>query len=432
MRKINFNNIRTIAFKNSFAELTVGEFAEINGIESAIDKIFERNKRLAEKAESLQDTETAKANKLEELKIEKTKIENSVSIMRTKILEVQKDGNVEALRDYTNKQKTLVRRFELISEEIEKTELSEDEPQVDPRIFELEAEVFENLNRALMLRIEFLSILSGRQDETREFFLTTEGVEHEIIKRSFVAIKEDFGVFEAWFDTVTKCRSFKFKDFRKSGLIRRNKKTEFVVSDLKNTTVLRDAFITSAARNIGHIKTEFARSSWKNLSAFVAYACRPKNEEREYSVSSTSRFIGGPRFESLNAQDRLEAYETKLNNVATERKKIFENLNLKVAFGVFKQYFFFKSELTTRYSELYPKGGSSASTPESKFYNDKFGTEASVEDLREVSGQDSDKIWLYSVELFHKELLKFNLRTKARNAEEKQAIEQARKNQAKK
>jgi hypothetical protein len=46
--------------------------------------------------------------------------------------------------------------------------------------------------------------------------------------------------------------------------------------------------------------------------------------------------------------------------------------------------------------------------------------------LKEVSGYSTDAIWLFSVELFHKELKKYNLRVKAKNAESAQAIDEAR------
>jgi hypothetical protein len=44
--------------------------------------------------------------------------------------------------------------------------------------------------------------------------------------------------------------------------------------------------------------------------------------------------------------------------------------------------------------------------------------------LKDVSGYPADEIWLFSVELFHKELKKFNLKLKAKQAEEKQAIDE--------
>ena len=66
----------------------------------------------------------------------------------------------------------------------------------------------------------------------------------------------------------------------------------------------------------------------------------------------------------------------------------------------------------------------SKETKEGLKYQNRFGFEASVEDLKDASGYDVDSIWLFSVELFHKELLKFNMKFKARNAQDKRDYEE--------
>lgn len=64
-------------------------------------------------------------------------------------------------------------------------------------------------------------------------------------------------------------------------------------------------------------------------------------------------------------------------------------------------------------------------TKQSIRYNKEIGIEASIEDLREASGYAQASIWLFSVELFNKELKKFNLKLKAEIAEKEAAYKAA-------
>jgi len=81
--------------------------------------------------------------------------------------------------------------------------------------------------------------------------------------------------------------------------------------------------------------------------------------------------------------------------------------------------------LIQRYKSLYPEVHGTITTKQTKDYNREAGIEASIEDLRESSGYSQATIWLFSVELFNKELKKFNLKIKAEVAEKEAAYKAA-------
>jgi len=56
---------------------------------------------------------------------------------------------------------------------------------------------------------------------------------------------------------------------------------------------------------------------------------------------------------------------------------------------------------------------------------DTFGMEATVEALHEASGYPREEVWLFSFELMHKELKRFDMKRKAEEAELKAAYEKA-------
>lgn len=74
---------------------------------------------------------------------------------------------------------------------------------------------------------------------------------------------------------------------------------------------------------------------------------------------------------------------------------------------------------------MYPDQRGTTATKQTLAYNQQVGVEAAVEDLREASGYHQADIFLFSVELFNKELNKFNLKLKAEVAEQKAAYEEA-------
>lgn len=79
----------------------------------------------------------------------------------------------------------------------------------------------------------------------------------------------------------------------------------------------------------------------------------------------------------------------------------------------------------SRYKSLYNSGLGSIATKQTIDYNRIVGIEASIEDLREASGYSQATILLISVELFNKELKKYNLKIKAEVAEKEAAYKRA-------
>ena len=52
-----------------------------------------------------------------------------------------------------------------------------------------------------------------------------------------------------------------------------------------------------------------------------------------------------------------------------------------------------------------------------------FGTEATIENLVEVSKYTNEQVWLFSVELFCKEVKKFNMKLHAESKESEAELE---------
>ena len=81
-----------------------------------------------------------------------------------------------------------------------------------------------------------------------------------------------------------------------------------------------------------------------------------------------------------------------------------------------------------KYDRVFKKKGS-IKTAEYKRYIATFGVESTIETLIEVSNYTIDQIWLFSAELFVKEVKKFNMKIHSERAENDVELELIRQKQ---
>ena len=81
-----------------------------------------------------------------------------------------------------------------------------------------------------------------------------------------------------------------------------------------------------------------------------------------------------------------------------------------------------------KYDRVFKKKGS-IKTSEYKRYISTFGVESTIETLIEVSNYTIDQIWLFSAELFVKEVKKFNMKIHSERAENDVELELIRQKQ---
>lgn len=82
-----------------------------------------------------------------------------------------------------------------------------------------------------------------------------------------------------------------------------------------------------------------------------------------------------------------------------------------------------KKELREKYDRIYKRAKSSLKTKEYKHYVSYFGVEATMEDLRVVAGYSLSEMYLFSVELFEREVKKFDLKIEGEYRERKAEME---------
>lgn len=238
-------------------------------------------------------------------------------------------------------------------------------------------------------------------------------------------LKKSMGHLDDFIKGLKGIESFKAYDYiPEKRLLFFKKKTTFQVYPLSQQTLVRDFAAVHVAQTVWGHDAEFRIGNWENLALFCAYICRPHNELQEISLSDKDGFVGGKEYSALKYSDQMKFYVQKLDKVAGERAKAFRQLPLRIAFGIYNQYFFLKRQLVKNNKQLYSNGG--IQTKESANYRKTFGMEANVEDLTTVSKHPQEKIWLYSVEEFHKEVLKFDMKIEAENKNREMAYELAK------
>lgn len=217
---------------------------------------------------------------------------------------------------------------------------SEEEPnEADLQIEHLNELIIEATFRCQMFRISQISFLTDNPKRTENFLLETKGITAKILSDIYKKIQEGFGDFLKYFKNLKEVKSFRFRDFERHGFFKL-KNCIFEVKDLSKQTVIRDAGATIVAQKIGTFRNQFESNNWRNFARFVAYVARPAKEDFEYFPRKKwSSFIGGKKFEQMSAADRLSVYNAKLKEAVEERTKIFNQLPISVAIGVYKYYF---------------------------------------------------------------------------------------------
>jgi len=192
----------------------------------------------------------------------------------------------------------------------------------------------------LSARIDVLSSLTKDPTKTKNILLNTQGVTFDVIRKAMLAIQENMGSFEPWFNSIKPVKNFRFSDFKKRKFYNLFNTTNFEVFDTDSQTVLRDSAANMVASRIETINKELEINRWENLPVFIAYVCRPSSEKEEIDVLDETSFFGGKKIALLSTEDRLKGYNKKLAETVEKRALVFRELPLATALGVYKQYFF--------------------------------------------------------------------------------------------
>ena len=249
---------------------------------------------------------------------------------------VRIDHKIDAIQKAIDEHKANIAELEKIGT----MESQDDQMDIDIELAGL-------IMKSRMQRIHQISRLCNRPNECEDFLLTTKGIDAEVLGQVYNAVNDCFDRYEQYFAELPGVKSFRFNDYKPSGLFRL-KRSNFHVADLSNQTLLRDSAAIVVAQKIGNFRIQSEAGNWDQLAKFCAFVCRPKREKYEYMPGQKwYSFIGGERFESLSAPDRLTMYNQNLENTVQERTSIFEDLPIAVALGIYKYYFILKKKSLT-------------------------------------------------------------------------------------
>jgi hypothetical protein len=82
-----------------------------------------------------------------------------------------------------------------------------------------------------------------------------------------------------------------------------------------------------------------------------------------------------------------------------------------------------KADTRERWENAFKGSGQTLKTKQAKKYRETFGIEATIEMLVDASNYTSDEIWLFSYELFCKEVTKFDMKCYAESKEHEAEME---------
>jgi len=82
-----------------------------------------------------------------------------------------------------------------------------------------------------------------------------------------------------------------------------------------------------------------------------------------------------------------------------------------------------KTETRERWENIFGGSGNKIKSKQAKDYQQKFGIEATIEMLVDASNYENDEIWLFSYELFCKEVTKFDMKGYAESKESEAEID---------
>jgi hypothetical protein len=85
-----------------------------------------------------------------------------------------------------------------------------------------------------------------------------------------------------------------------------------------------------------------------------------------------------------------------------------------------------KADTRERWESAFKTDNSKLKTKQAKIYREKFGIESTIEMLVDASKYTSDEIWLFSYELFCKEVTKFDMKCYAEGKEAEAEMEMIR------